>query len=186
MRLFVSVVEACKLTVSDSAQVAWTLYHQNKDVNEFLRSNQFVSRTNYFRILALASIDILLNLPFGIVSLVLEIKVFVDYGEKFYPGWGAVHDEWAPQSLPYADAQNFGTSYLAQTYFAYWTSPVLAFFIFGLFGVSSEARASYWKVACTVGGWFGWKPAPPPPELEEMKFGAHPQGITFDAEFGCV
>ena len=164
----------------------WTLYHQHKDLDEFLRSNQFVSRTNYFRILALASIDIALTLPFGLVILVLEIKVFAQYSQAFYPGWARVHGAWAPQSLSYADQRAIGTSYLAQTYFAYWTSPVLAFFIFALFGASAEARASYWKVACAVGGWVGWRPAPPPPELGEMKFGAYPQGLTFDAEFGCV
>ncbi|VDB92169.1 unnamed protein product [Peniophora sp. CBMAI 1063] len=47
---------------------------------------------------------------------------------------------------------------VTQFYFNHWTSPVLAFVIFGLFGITSEARASFWRIICTVGGWFGWQP----------------------------
>ena len=50
------------------ARVARIFYRQNRDVNDFLRSNSSVSRINYFRLLALASIDTLLTLPLGIVT----------------------------------------------------------------------------------------------------------------------
>ncbi|KZV63976.1 hypothetical protein PENSPDRAFT_190889 [Peniophora sp. CONT] len=51
-----------------------------------------------------------------------------------------------------------GTPTVAQYYFDEWTSPVLVFTIFGRFGVTSEARASYWRAICIVCGRFGWKP----------------------------
>ncbi|VDB95527.1 unnamed protein product [Peniophora sp. CBMAI 1063] len=102
--------------------VVRVFYRHSREIDQFLQSNNSVSRPNYFRILALASIDVLLTLPFGIATIV------------------------------------FGPFGVAQFYFTNWTSPILAFVIFGLFGVTSEARASYRRIICTVCGWFGWKP----------------------------
>lgn len=139
--------------------MARTYYRQRRDIDSFLRSNTSVSRTNYLRILVLASIDILLTLPIGIVNITLGIvqarssNVF-----PFYLGWTVLHTDWEPVSFSYAKLQADGTAELAQVYFSRWSSPVLAFVIFGLFGVTPEARASYWRIVCTVGGWFGWKP----------------------------
>ena len=71
---------------------------------------------------------------------------------------------------------------ITQEFFVHWTSPVLAFAIFGLFGVTSEARASYWRIIRTVCGWFGWTPRPSTqsagPPLGEMEIGERPQQDT--------
>ena len=144
------------------AAVALTFHRQRKDVNRFLRSNGSVSRTNYFRILALASIDILLTLPFGIATIALNVssQVSSPFGLPFYFGCTFDHTEWEPVGSSYAEIVAFGKSNLAAFYFNHWTSPILAFAIFGLFGVTSEARASYLRIIRTIGGWFGWKPTP--------------------------
>ena len=138
------------------AAVARTFHRQRKDVNDFLQSNDSVSRTNYFRILALASVDILLTLPMGIVTIVLFVKYQLSYGIfPFYFGWTSDHTNWQPESLYYVDILSGGTFNVAGVYFAHWTSPVLAFVVFGLFGVTSDARASYWRIICAVNDWFG-------------------------------
>ncbi|KZV68487.1 hypothetical protein PENSPDRAFT_582281 [Peniophora sp. CONT] len=155
-------------------------YQQSRDVRGFLGSNASVSRTNYLRIIILASIDLLLTLPFGIVSITLEFNSLrVQEGfVPFYLGWTSVHSHWKPLSTPYTRLADLGTAYLAQIYFTQWTAPVLAFVIFGLFGLTSEARASYWHIIYTVGGWFGWKPVPRSEKekeqasLGEIEFGA--------------
>ncbi|KZV74000.1 STE3-domain-containing protein [Peniophora sp. CONT] len=139
-------------------RVARILYRQSQEVNHFLRSNSYVSRTNYFRILALASIDILLTLPIGIVSIVLTVSQSGAF--PFYFGWADDHSEWEPEGATLADTAAEGTASVAQYYFNPWTSPALAFVIFGLFGLTSEARASYRRIFCTFGGWIGWKPTP--------------------------
>ncbi|VDB95531.1 unnamed protein product [Peniophora sp. CBMAI 1063] len=139
--------------------VARTFYRHNREINLFLQSNSSVSRTNYFRILALASIDILFSLPIGIATIVLTVKEYLSFGPiPFYFGWTYDHSDWQPEGAPYADVVSSGPFDVAQFYFTEWTSPILAFTIFALFGVTSEARASYWRVICTVCGWFGWKP----------------------------
>lgn len=118
-----------------------------------------MSRTAYFRILAFASIDILLTLPIGIVSIVLVVAASASQASLiFYPGWAYDHTNWDPESYPYSLEVAPGVRAVAQLYFNQWTSPVLAFVIFGLFGVTSEARASYYRVIWKLCGWFGCEP----------------------------
>ncbi|KZV65156.1 STE3-domain-containing protein [Peniophora sp. CONT] len=173
-------------------RVAWTYYRQRRDTSGFLGSDSSVSRTNYFRILVLASIDILLTLPIGIVGITLNIVSALSPPKDlpFYPGWTSLHTDWEPVGVPYANLQAGGPAILAQNYFSAWTSPVLAFAIFGLFGVTSEACASYWRIICIVGGWVGWKPSTRRGRIGrasvgEIEFGARPQDASgFDLEMG--
>ncbi|KZV61584.1 hypothetical protein PENSPDRAFT_643237 [Peniophora sp. CONT] len=138
-------------------KVARIFYRQSRDINRFLHSNGSVSRTNYLRILALASIDILLTLPVGIVNIALSVSSnLAQGGFSFYPGWDVVHGDWTPIVYTYAELKAFGPSTLAEYYFAYWASPALAFTIFGLFGLTAEARASYWCIICAVCSRLGW------------------------------
>ena len=172
------------------------LYRQNSDINDFLRSTTSVSRKTYFRILALASIDIMLTLPIGIVNVVLNATAALAQGGlPFYWGWSVLHTDWEPVGISYADLKANGTASLGQFYFSHWTSPALAFVIFGLFGLSSEARASYWYIACTVGTWFGLRSSARmqfgQASLGEIEFGARQQDQSAsqgDVEmgFGCV
>ncbi|VDB95515.1 unnamed protein product [Peniophora sp. CBMAI 1063] len=139
--------------------VARVFYRHGREIDNFLQSNSSVSRTNYFRILALASIDVLVTLPIGIATIVLGVKNLLSVGSiPFYFGWTYDHTDWQPESYSYTDIVSEGSFEVAEFYFIQWTSPVLAFTIFALFGVTSEARASYWRIICTVCGWFGWKP----------------------------
>ena len=175
--------------VPSSARVAWMFYRQSRDINRFLQSNDSVSRNNYMRILALASIDVLITLPVGIANIVLTVTGSLSQGPMpFYFGWTYDHTDWAPVGYSYAESVAIGTSEVVQFYFVQWTSPFLAFVIFGLFGVTSEARASYWRIICTVGGWLGWKPTPPQAStarslLGDIEFGERaPQDMSLSLE----
>lgn len=165
-------------------------YRQSRDIHSFLNSNTSVSRTNYLRILAVASVDILLTLPIGVTNVILNvISAKTSAGIHFYWGWNFLHTDWKPVDYSYADIKSLGTATLAGLYFSIWTSPVLAFVIFGLFGATTEARASYWRIICTVGSWVGWKPAlrtrKGQQSLGEIEFGARPQDMSFgDVEMG--
>ncbi|KZV69825.1 hypothetical protein PENSPDRAFT_652092 [Peniophora sp. CONT] len=172
-------------------KVARTYYRQRREIDIFLRSNFSVTRTNYFRILVLASLDILLTLPIGIVSITLDVVQSLSVDEfPFYPGWTFLHTDWEPFGVSYTELQADGTASLAEKYFGQWTSPILAFVIFGLFGVTPEARASYWRIISTIGGWVGWKPTPRSRNgqvsLGDIEFGAGPAQDTsgIDLEMG--
>jgi hypothetical protein len=143
-----------------------------------LHSNVSINRTNYFRILALASVDILLTLPFGILSvteeLITEINVLPSgYKYPMYFGWGLIHSDWAPFSFPYSAQVEGGSWSIFQFYFTNWTSPFLAFLLFALFGLASEARTTYWRGICAIGKVFGWTPVVRKQDsIGEIQFGA--------------
>ena len=167
-------------------------YQQSRDVNYFLRSNESVSRTSYFRVLTLAVIDLLFTLPFGIVNIALAIQGQVAQGPyPFYPGWSSVHTTWnEAYALPYIDDPSKPFT-LAGIYFTYWSAPVLAFIIFGLFGLTADARAMYWRGICTMANWIGWRlPSDGDSSsspLDTMKFGVKTQDTaSLDVEPGCV
>ena len=149
-----------------------------------------MSRTNYYRIFALASIDVALTFPIGIATIALFAAQAMDQMGHlpFYSGWTALHTEWAPGSTSYEELLEAGTSVVAQEYFTHWTSPVLAFAIFGLFGVTKEARASYWRVIRTILGWFGYTPTVRSGAansfLHAMEFCERPQSLSIDPDTG--
>ncbi|VDC00187.1 unnamed protein product, partial [Peniophora sp. CBMAI 1063] len=126
-------------------------YRQYREINEFLQSNDSsITRTNYIRILALASIDVLVTLPLGAISLALFlIPATRNDGDieasniTFYPGWHFLHTNWGPTGSTYDEIKAAGNLRLQQLYFSYWTGPLLAFVIFGLFGLTPDARATY-------------------------------------------
>ncbi|VDC02196.1 unnamed protein product [Peniophora sp. CBMAI 1063] len=172
-------------------RVALIFYRQNRDINRFLHSNHSVSRTNYLRILALAHIDILFTLPIGIANIVLSVRWFSSlYGSlPFYFGWTQDHSDWEPVSIPYTVLVAAGPSGAAEYYVIQWLSPVLAFAIFGLFGLTSEARASYWSIICVIGTLFGLGPMQrrEDPPLRDMEFGhAGPLSLGFETKEDAV
>lgn len=179
------------LLLATTARVARIFYLRKRDVNRFLRSNASVSRTNYFRLLAIASLEILFTLPFGIVSLTLKLTSASEQEGSFpvYPGWSVLHEDWDPVTVSYAQLQSFGTFTMAASYFTIWTSPALTFVIFAFFGLNSEARASYRRLIVTIGNWVGWKPTRvrnAQSTLGTIEFGAGPQELSTDAETGYV
>ena len=149
-----------------------------------------MSRTNYYRIFALASIDVALTLPIGITNVVLySAQTVAQIGHfPFYRGWTAVHTDWEPVSFSYEEIIKVGPSNVAQLQFSHWTSPILSFVIFGLFGVTKEARASYRRTLRTVLGWFGWTPAflsgAAHSTFQAMEFGERPQSTSIDPDNG--
>ncbi|KZV68519.1 STE3-domain-containing protein [Peniophora sp. CONT] len=171
-------------------KVVRIFYRQSRDIHSFLNSNTSVSRTNYLRILALASVDILLTLPIGIVNVILNVGSYQGKGHiPFYAGWNTLHTHREPTSVLYAEIKAIGTISFARFYFIQWTCPVLAFAIFGLFGVTLEARTLYWRIICRAGGWVGWnstaRARKGQASLGEIEFGARPRDISLgDLEIG--
>ena len=69
------------------ARVARTFYLHSKDVGRVLQSDGSVSRTNYSRLLVLASIDILITLPVGITFLALSVIAGLELALCFQQDW---------------------------------------------------------------------------------------------------
>ncbi|KZV69437.1 STE3-domain-containing protein [Peniophora sp. CONT] len=167
-------------------KVAYTFYRHNRDVNRFLRSNDSIPRTSYLRVLAVASIDTLLTLPIGLISFVFFLRGAESASSlPFYAGWKETHTHWDPIKFSYEEVLTGGSFNAANFYWQYWMAPGLALVIFGLFGFTVEARASYWRAICAIRGCFGWKPTLSTRDmaLGVMEFGLQPmQEVSFDAE----
>ncbi|KZV72024.1 STE3-domain-containing protein [Peniophora sp. CONT] len=137
-------------------RVARKLYLQGRESNHFLRSNDPISRTMYTRVLAIASIELILSLSLNITNLALNIVAVISTSPvEFYSGWDYVHTDWAPIAFAWQDMTPYDR---ATTYYSYWTSIMLGFVIFGLFGITAGARASYRRAICTATGWVERKP----------------------------
>jgi hypothetical protein len=149
-----------------------------------LQSNGSVNRPQYFRILALACIDILLTLPLGVINATAGIlgeirESLTGIPFRFFHGWAFVHSDWGPVAFTYAELFPGGPWAYFSVYVEFWASPVLAIAIFALFGLTSEACATYWRGFCTVAKHFGWTPPLAKHEnLGEIQFGARQLTVT--------
>jgi hypothetical protein len=143
-----------------------------------------VNRHHYLRVLALACIDILLTLPLGVITVTTQLlsqirNPALGFSFRFYYGWSFVHSNWGPAAYPYSSLVGSGFWNSFEVYFEFWAPPILAIAIFGLFGLTSEACATYWHFFCTVANLFGWKPpAPKDEDLGEIEFGARQFNTT--------
>jgi hypothetical protein len=148
------------------AKIVYVFYRHNCETNEFLQSHISLNQHRYFRILALACIDLLLTLPLGVVNTTISIQEDIrnplpGHSFQFYHGWAVVHSHSAPIALSYSEAIGAGTWSRLGLYFGLWTAPILAIIIFAFFGFTSEARATYWRGFRAVGRLFGWTPPAP-------------------------
>jgi hypothetical protein len=155
-----------------AAKIVYVFYGHSRETNEFLQSNGSVNRHRYFRIFALACVDILLTLPLGIINttslVIAATRSSSSSGVKFpfYYGWTLLHSDWDPVSIPYSELIDRGFWKIFQVYLTHWISPALAIVFFALFGLTSEARKSYWHGIYAFGKLFGW--APPMYKQSEM------------------
>jgi hypothetical protein len=173
-----STFGALYLILMSLARIIYVFYRHNRDTNKFLQSNGSINRRHYLRILALACIDILLTLPLGIITITIFLlnntrSLIPGFTFRFYYGWEFVHSNWSPVALPYSAQLGAGFWTSVKFYLGFWTSPILAIAIFSLFGLTSEACATYWRGFCSVAKLFGWTPpAPKHADLGEIEFGA--------------
>lgn len=144
---------SCAPDIPALAKVIWVFYRHSRETNLFLRSNSTVSRNKYIRILILASIDLVLTLPFGIIYNVLAWKRTLEQREQgslaFYQGWDVVH-AFIGSPVPYRLAE-LDTWSLGELYYSQWTSPVLALAIIALFGGAEETRCAVAAAAHRLG-----------------------------------
>jgi hypothetical protein len=175
--------------LTGTAKIINVFYRHGQEANQFLQSNGSVSRRNFFRILVLACVDILLTLPIGIINTVIQVFFAIQnhpggLNYQLYYGWGLVHSDWEPVSAKYSDLVDGGLWATFQFYFQHWASPILAITIFALFGLTSEAHATYWRGICAVGRIFGWKPsARKQDDIGEIRFGARQITMTEQCVF---
>jgi hypothetical protein len=174
------------LELRAKAKIIYVFYRHSRETNQFLHSNGSVNRQNYIRILILACVDIFLTLPIGIITIIGQVITSLlipnpspEPHYPFYFGWDFIHSDWDPEALPYSEVVESGRWAVTGLYFQNWISPVLAVTIFALFGITSEARATYWRGICAVGRLVGWEPPMRKQDkIGEIEFGARQITMT--------
>lgn len=160
-------------------------------MNRFLNSNGEISHSRYLRVLAIGSLDILVTLPQGVIACVVLVHYATHgyYSGTFvwYTGWDILHRNWSPRSM---SLEHFSkdTFQLVTVNYGAWTSIVLGFAIFALFGLTKAARSSYWRLTCAIMQPFGCDLASrvrERPALLPMTFGQRIRR-TQASGMGCV
>jgi len=141
------------------AQIVYMFYKHGRDVQRFLNSTGSVPTNKYFRILAVSCMDVLLTLPTGIIIYVTTIlgSLRSESSFPFYGGWDKIHAVWQPVGIPLRDQLSLGPWYGFEFYLATWSSIILGFAIFALFGFTAQARATYMSGVWALLSLFGLK-----------------------------
>ncbi|KAI0310628.1 GPCR fungal pheromone mating factor [Amylostereum chailletii] len=142
-------------------RLVWSFYKHQRRLNEFARTTDpnSCTRSRFLRLLLIASFDVLVTLPCGVLNLVMNVK-----GgplSHFWEGWSIVHSpaEW-PAHLAPASLWRQNPWYRAMVAFDQWANVVLALAFFVLFGITHQSRALYARAFWAVAGVVGWKRPP--------------------------
>ncbi|KZV63604.1 hypothetical protein PENSPDRAFT_691512 [Peniophora sp. CONT] len=128
-------------------RIVWVFYHFKRDTGRYLSNDGVVGSINYGRILALGLLDALITFPIAVANISLQVKGNIQaFGFiPFYYGWSTVHPPGWSQVVIFTKEELLAepASTNALTYVSLWSSVVLGYAIFFLFGFTREARMSY-------------------------------------------
>ena len=108
-----------------------------------------ISRSVYLRVFALGMINFLSSVTASIVNF------FPFPMPGFYPGWAVVHADWTPVAITAAEWRSQGPLVMFTNVWDVWINVWLGAAIFGLFGLTQEARETYVRAFRTATCWTG-------------------------------
>lgn len=113
----------------------------------------------YLRLMALASMELLVVLPLNLLSLVANLQ-----NNKLQPwtGWDGVHHNFDRVAYVYRWVMELNRTFWVEFQISRWAIPASGLLFFIFFGLSIEARKDYARAyQYTIGGW-GVKPPQQP------------------------
>lgn len=134
-----------------------------------------MSRGSYFRVMALASMDILLTLP---ISVLVLVTGKVNNKLAVWRGWALLHNDWAPIRMR---ASHWIPAFWLNFSIRWdeWINPMFALVFFLIFGLTEEARGMYRSAFFAFMRVFGYE-RDVQPEKSAIAFG------SFQANPGCT
>lgn len=132
-----------------------------------------MSRDNYYRLMALGSLDAIINLPIGILSLAYDFASQTDI--PFYPGWKVIHSTIS--EILQVPTEDWDVSALNR--FGFYIQLVLpivwALTFFGFFGLTKDMRERYKSLFWLCVRPLGLKAKAPKPKVQSnIIFGSGP------------
>ena len=143
-------------------------------MNEFFATNNSsVNAFNYYRVLILGILDILVTLPISILGV---ISGYSEENLQLYGGWTATHEGWSPGRVSTAYWKSHWM-YNLSVRTTEWVPVVLAFVFFFLFGLTEEARRFYNEIYYEIAKKLGFMPVPRE-TMSDIVFGSSKANAT--------
>ncbi|KZV65612.1 STE3-domain-containing protein [Peniophora sp. CONT] len=114
------------------------LCQHKRNLQRLFGNQSIISRSVYLRIFS-----------FGFILLLFCAAAAVNFfplPHEFYPGWSVVHKDWDPVSVTAEEWRSQGVFVFFTIVWYGWYNVFLAVIIFGLFGLTHDARAAYMRV----------------------------------------
>lgn len=148
-----------KLRQDLTAAILLFFYRRRRTLDEFFTDSATVNHAQYFHVMFLGCLDILLTLPLNTIHFVISVRVNRAVGLEFWPGWTLMHSDWAPLAIPASEwrAGNFWTVFNA--YYPQWGNVPLAIAFFLIFGLTKAVRKNYRQAFWLAMGLVGVKPS---------------------------
>ena len=121
---------------SDTARTVYKLYKRERALEEMLKTCGSINRSYYFRLMALASTDILGCIPLGAYLLVRDFRV----GIEPWTGWANMHKDFSYVDQVPSSYWKSAPDLASRLEFFRWVLVAMAFINFAFFGFAQEAR----------------------------------------------
>ena len=122
-----------------TARTVYKLYKRERALEEILKTCGSINRSRYFRLMALASVDILGCIPLGTYVLVRNVR----QGIERWTGWANMHKDFTSiEQIPSASWRSQPDVVTCLEFFR-WVLVVVAFIFFAFFGFAQEACHHY-------------------------------------------
>ncbi|VDC06349.1 unnamed protein product [Peniophora sp. CBMAI 1063] len=131
------------------SRILYFLWKHKRNMGHLFGRQIAIKRSVYLRIFALGMINFLTSITASIVNF------FPFPMPVFYPGWAAVHADWTPVSISAAEWHSQGPLIVFTNVWDVWINAWLGFAIFGLFGLTREARQTYVRAFRIATRWTG-------------------------------
>ena len=123
------------------AHILWSSYKRSEHIRRVLSRESSLSRSIYYRMMALGCIDAVITLPISIFEVISEIAP--PPAIQFYPGWHAIHSDFSSIGTIPASAWKKDLWSIVDVEWDLWINPLTAIFFFALFGMTKEVRTFY-------------------------------------------
>ena len=125
----------------------WSFLQRQAQFSQFMSSNSTLTMSRYFRLMALAGVELLCTTPLSVFLMVLDAT-----SEPVVPwiSWDDTHYDFSNPRLIPAAVWNMDHWAVVGIQFNRWSGPLCAFVFFAFFGFASEARKNYYKAISKV------------------------------------
>ncbi|KZV66815.1 STE3-domain-containing protein [Peniophora sp. CONT] len=129
------------------SRIIFFLWRHKRNMNQLFGRQIAITRCVYLRVFCFGLINLM-------VCLTVAIANFFPFPQpEFYPGWSAVHANWTSVSISAADWHSKGRFVMFNNVWNVWVNVWLALAIFGLFGLTEDARKVYVRAYGTAIRW---------------------------------